>query len=114
MIQPELGFFRVQNNGDGTLLITPGDGTPAFTCSLSGSSLSCPDRYNDDIPASPLDAVFHIHATAQGSFSSDTALSGSQTADVTCDGTQCDMAAAGVGISVPCSYTQNFTASFVD
>ena len=108
------GDFHVQNNGDGTLLITPGDGTPAFTCTLSGSSLSCPDRYNDDIDASPLAAIFHIHASAQGTFSSDTALSGSQTADVTCDGAQCDMAAAGVGITVPCSYSQNFTASFVN
>jgi hypothetical protein len=107
------GNFQLQNNGDGTLLLTPSDGTPAFTCSLSGSSLSCPDRAVEDIDATPLAAVFHIHATAQATFSSDTAMSGSQTANVTCDGAQCAMAATAVGITLPCSYTQSFTASLV-
>jgi hypothetical protein len=105
------GNFQLTNNGDGTLLITPDDGTDPFTCTLSVPSMNCPDRADVDIDSAPLAAVFHVHATLQAAFSSDTAMSGSQTANITCDGAQCDMAAEMIGITVPCSYTQSFTAS---
>jgi hypothetical protein len=54
-----------------------------------------------------------MHVSITGSFSSDTEMSGHQTANVTCVGADCATVAATGGLSgFPCSLSQNFTASF--
>jgi hypothetical protein len=107
------GDFTITNNGDSTFTVDEADGTRMFDCTLSGSSFNCPDRLYEDIDASPLTAVVHVHVRATGSFSSDTQASGRETADVTCDGADCASVASYAGISAfPCSYSQDFTASY--
>lgn len=105
------GEFTLTNNGDGTLTVD--DGEHVFDCTLSGSSFNCPERSRDDYDASPLDAVATVLISVAGSFSSDTEMSGHQTANATCVGADCAAAATAIGMAgFPCSVSQNFTASF--
>ena len=38
------GEFTVTNNGDGTFVVDPLDGTDPFTCTLDGKDYDCPER----------------------------------------------------------------------
>lgn len=104
------GTFSVSNNGNGTLTIDTG-GDEMFQCTLSGADFNCPERKEVDIDASPLDAVVHVTVTAEGTFQSDISATGHETAHITCEGADCAAAAAAVGITLPCSYSQRFTAN---
>lgn len=105
------GEFTLTNNGDGTFTVDDGDNV--FECTLSGSSFNCPERLTEEVDATPLDGVVSVHVSITGSFSSDTDVSGHQTANVTCVGADCATVATAGGISgFPCSLSQNFTASF--
>ena len=107
-----MGTFTLTNHGDRTVSITP-TGEAAFACTISGASFTCPDRSNSDIPGAPLDATVHLHVTAYGTFSSPTAATGHQRVDATCTGTQCDLAAAAVGVTFPCGFSVRYSASLV-
>jgi hypothetical protein len=105
------GEFTLTNNGDGTFTVDDGDNV--FDCTLSGSNFNCPERRTEEHDASPLDAVATVHVSIEGSFSSDTDMTGHQTANATCVGADCADAAAAVGMAgFPCSLSQNFTASY--
>jgi hypothetical protein len=105
------GSFSLTNHGDGTLTITPGEQAP-FQCSMSGSSFDCPSRADEDITVTGIDAAVHVQATAEGSFSSDTACSGHETANFSCTGTACDAVQTYLGTTFPCSYSAHFTAVY--
>ncbi|HLT39650.1 MAG TPA: hypothetical protein VK034_25380 [Enhygromyxa sp.] len=106
------GQFELTNNGDGT--ITVDDSENVFDCTLDGSSFSCPERAageNDVGGPFGLDAVVEYTITATGSFSSDTAMSGRQTIEIVCVGADCAAVEATVGVTTPCGWAQDFTAS---
>jgi hypothetical protein len=107
-----LGTFTLTNPGTGTFTITP-PGETAFNCTLSGSSFTCPDRSNEDLPGAPYDATVNLHVAAYGSFSSATAASGHQRLEATCTGTQCAEVGALVGVTFPCGLSVNYTASLI-
>ncbi|MBN1770435.1 MAG: hypothetical protein JXB32_04170 [Deltaproteobacteria bacterium] len=107
-----MGTFRLVNNGDRTMTITT-TGDPPFSCTLDGASYACPDRASSDVPVPTLDATLHLHVAAYGTFSSPTATAGHQTVVATCTGTQCDLAAAAAGVTLPCNFSVRYTASRV-
>jgi hypothetical protein len=106
-----MGTFTIANPGGGTFTVTAG-ADPPFACTLSGSRFSCPDRLDNEIPLSGLDAVVHIHVGAFGTFSSSRAAAGYQRADASCSGADCDVAAAVAGVTWPCAFSVRFTATF--
>jgi hypothetical protein len=105
------GEFTITSTGDGTFTVD--DGGVLFDCTVSGSAFNCPERLTEEIDANPLDAVVSVHVSVTGTFSSSSASSGRQTANVTCVGTQCADAATYAGITgFPCSVSETFTAEF--
>jgi hypothetical protein len=106
------GQFQLTNNGDGTFTVD--DGSNVFDCDLDGASFSCPERAageNDVGGAVGLDAVVKYTITATGSFSSETAMSGKQSIRIVCEGADCSTVEGIVGVTTPCGWSQNFTAS---
>jgi hypothetical protein len=107
-----LGAFVLDNNGDGTFTVTAGENV--FDCELNGGSFSCPERLtgeNDVGDAFGLDAVVEYTVGVTGSFSSETAMSGRQTFEIVCNGADCGTVEATVGVTTPCGWAQDFTAS---
>ena len=107
-----MGTFALVDNADGTMTITP-PSEPAFSCTLSGASFTCPDRSNSDVPVPTMDATVHLHVAAYGTFSSPTAAAGHQRVEATCAGTQCAAAGAAVGVTFPCGFSVRYTASLI-
>jgi len=93
ILSPSLTGFTV-DDGD----------TDPFNCTLSGGAFNCPNRASHIEDLRPTyDAVITAHATATGTFTSETRGSGSQSATVDCVGTACS--AAG---NWPCQFKVNF------
>ncbi len=105
------GVFTIANNGDGTLTVTPDDGTDPFDCDLNGAKFDCPDRYSDEIDIDLVEATITIKATASGTFSSNTEMSGTQDATISCAGSGCSTVEAYAGVTFPCDASQTFTAT---
>jgi hypothetical protein len=102
----ESGAFAIDQVSAAGFRIIPNDGSDPFTCDLSGADFNCPDRVKDIEDLRPsVDAVITVHASATGSFSSDLAGTGSQNANATCAGNDCDIQ----GDVFPCSASVHFT-----
>jgi len=104
----EAGTFAIDQVTATSFRIAPNDGTDPFTCNLSddGSFFNCPDRVKDVEDLHPdFDAVITVHASASGTLSSPTSGNGSQNANASCAGTDCDAA----GNVFPCSASVDFT-----
>jgi len=101
------GTFKLTNNGDGTFTVD--DSQNVFDCTIDGASFSCPSRLHDeqDIGA----AIVSYNVSATGSFSSETAMSGRQQIVVTCVGADCATFEMLTGVTTPCGWAQDFTAS---
>jgi hypothetical protein len=108
------GDFTLSNNGDGSLTIDPEDGTEPFECELDGDDFDCPERFQGETAIASYDAVLLTHARAVGSFSSSTEASGAQHGRVECEGADCSTLASLVGATLPCEFSENFTASLRD
>jgi hypothetical protein len=106
------GLFQVTNEGDGRLTIDPEDGTDPFECTLDGADFDCPERFQDEQDVTGYDATLVVHASARGTFGSSTAASGTQHGRVECEGSDCAGLATAVGATLPCEFTEKFTASF--
>jgi len=104
--QGENGAFLIDQVAAASFRIVPNDGTDPFTCSLaSGGGFGCPNRLAEVVDERPaLDAVFTIHATADGTFQSSTHGTGRQDANVDCAGTGCAL----TGATFPCQFTVDF------
>jgi len=103
--QFEEGNFVIDQVSLASFRIVPADNTPPFPCSLGGSSFNCPDRFVETIDERPsIDAVFTIHATADGTFQSVTLGSGGQEATVDCAGSACAL----TGFPFPCRFSVDF------
>jgi hypothetical protein len=109
-----VGRFTVSNNGDGTLTIDPDDGSDPFECDLDGSDFDCPERFQGEDDLAGYDATLITHASARGTFASSTSASGTQHGRVECEGGDCSALASAVGAMLPCEFTEEFTASFVE
>lgn len=104
------GGFRLDNHGDGSFLVTPGDGSEPFDCFLDGADFNCPDRGDaqQDLANHGLDAVIYGAASARGSFLDSTTATGEQIADITCEGSDCPKAEAYLGTALPCTFRVSF------
>lgn len=107
------GGFGLENHGDGTFTIIPNDGTDPFLCTLDGAAFDCPDRATEEADlAGGYDAHLTGHATAEGSFDTDTHGSGTQTATISCQGSDCQLAAEVLDISFPCHLEVDFVIAY--
>jgi hypothetical protein len=102
----EAGSFAIEAVTSTGFRIVPNDGTDPFDCTLDDGEFDCPDRVKDVEDLRPtVDAVITVRARANGQFSSETFGAGEQSADATCEGTQCNAA----GNVFPCSASVSFT-----
>ena len=104
------GEFSIENNDDGTFTVDPEDGNPAFECTLSGSDFDCPERIAGSYSTQGSTATWR--ADAEGSFSDASRMTGTQSGQVTCEGSGCALAEAALGASFPCQLEVDFVASF--
>ena len=105
------GYFQLVADGDG-YTIEPGDGTAAFSCTLDGDELDCPDRAAVEQELSGLDAKLVIKVTANVTVENSARMVGTQHGTVSCEGSGCGAAAASVGASLPCEFEVDFEAEF--
>ena len=101
--------FGLTNNGDGSFTVLR-EGQD-IECTVAGDNFSCLPVALDPIMQDGLDATFNLEVTYVGTFSSNTALEGERTIDVTCTGSSCDAAAAAIMSSYPCAVVDSFSAS---
>ncbi len=104
-------IFGLMNNNDGTFTVDQGMSAEDFDCTLNGAAFTCPERLYGNYPIEGIDATLIYNVSIEGSFSSDTAMSGQQRADVSCEGNACGLAPQVLGVTFPCSYTVDFEAT---
>src|SRR4029079_1143797 len=98
------GGFGLEKHGDRTFTVVPNDGTDPFLCDLDGADFHCPDRATEEEQIDGgYDATLVGHAVADGTFDDDENGSGTQTATVDCDGSDCGLAETALGIEFPCT-----------
>ncbi len=106
-----LGDFVVDNPGDGTFTITPGDDTDPFECELGeAGNFGCPERYVESITEPGVAATLDAFVAASGTTTA-TSMTGEQAGRITCDGADCALAEAALETSFPCSFVIPFTAT---
>ena len=115
MVQPD-GPMTLTDNGDGTFTVAPEDGTASFTCTLDGADFTCDERTAQEVDLSDmgLSAVLGFDAVATGTFSSNTAMAGQETAVVDCTGDSCATVESMLGVSFPCDVDADFTAVYTE
>ena len=106
-----VGDFVVQNHGDGTFTIIPGDETDPFECQMGdGGAFSCPSRFVDSIDEAGVDAVLEAWVMVEGTTTA-TEMQGDQLGEISCEGSDCATAEALLQTSLPCTFVIPFTAS---
>lgn len=109
LIRDENKSFRLTNNGDGTFTVDQEN--QDFDCTITGKTFECPDRLaGTDMPIPDVDATLSWHVSVQGTFEDENSITGTQTVNITCEGTACALAPNVIGVSFPCSYEVAFTA----
>lgn len=101
------GTFSLQDNGDGNVVIDPEDGAEPFACTLDDQSYDCPERFVEDVDIG-LGAIVEVRASAEGTFDTSKAGSGSQTGTLSCKNATCVAAAAIAGVPDPCTIGVTF------
>ena len=104
-------MFVLESNGGSEFVIQQNDPYDDFACAKSGSEFSCPDRLNGEVPITMTDIVLEYAVSIAGTLDDAESMSGTQRADVTCTGSQCDLAGT-LGYAFPCFYTVAFTATW--
>jgi len=110
------GTATLTMNGDGSgFTIEPDDEdtageTPVFDCELDGKDYTCEMVGEDltdiwDLTSEGVDAVINMAVSFGGTFSSETSGIFYTAYEVTCDGTECDIAASAVDMDIPCTTT---------
>ena len=103
------GGFGLDNNGDGTFTVIPNDGTDPFDCTMEGADFDCLDRATEEEVVDPqYDATLIGQATATGTFDDPESGSGTQTAVVECEGTDCSLLELATGVDFPCTFSIDF------
>lgn len=76
-----------------------------------GDSFNCPERIaGSNKPEASLDATLFYNVSITGTLDSETELSGTQTVDLSCEGSSCSLAVPTLVPQLPCAYTYTFTA----
>ena len=97
-------------SGPGKFTVTDDDFMNPFECTYEGDSFSCPKRLaGSNKPEPTIDATLIYNVSISGNLDSETELSGTQTVDLSCEGTSCGLAAI-LGYMLPCAYSYSFTA----
>jgi hypothetical protein len=108
------GRFALDNHGDGSFTVVPSDGTDPFDCTLDGASFACPDRATEaEQLDGDYDATLIGHAVADGVFATDESGSGTQTATISCAGSDCALAEAALGVDFPCTLEVDFVIEYL-
>ena len=107
------GNFTLADNGDGSFLVTPEDGTAPFACTLSGMSFPCTERFfgESDMGKMGLDALITITGVVDGNFTDAAAMAGFQTLTGACTGNDCSWLEKLVGYTFPCTVSVEFAAT---
>jgi len=103
--------FGLTNNNDSTFTVDQGSSAEDFDCTITGSSFNCPQRLYGEYPINGVDANLKYTVSIDGAFASDTAMTGTQMAVVTCEGEACALAPMVLGVDFPCNYTVAFGAT---
>ncbi len=105
-----VGDFAVDNHGDGTFTIAPGDDSDPFDCQMSdGGKFECPERYVESISEPGISANLEALVTVEGTTSNDE-MEGEQLGRIVCDGADCSIAEDFLGTTFPCTFVIPFTA----
>jgi len=106
-----VGGFTLTVTGPGKFTVNDNTFTNPFECSYEGDSFTCPKRLADsNKPVDSLDATVSYNVSITGTLDSEMALSGTQTVDVSCEGTGCALSGPLLGFELPCNYSYKFTA----
>ena len=104
------GGYNLTVTGPGKFTVTDDDFMNPFECTYEGDSFSCPKRLaGSNKPEPTIDATLIYNVSISGNLDSETELSGTQTVDLSCEGTSCGLAAI-LGYTLPCAYAYSFTA----
>lgn len=101
-------MFTLVNNGDGSFTVDQGN-EEDFDCNIDGMSFECPYRLGGTETNADVMATVSWELRVDGTFSSDTQMSGTQTVEFTCSGNGCALAPA-LGWTLPCTYEVAFDA----
>ncbi len=104
------GDFGLRNNDNESFTVFV-DFDP-FDCDIDGNDYSCPDMLHvvEDTGVATLTA----DGTAEGTFSGNTAASGSREVTVDCIGGDCALAETLSGASFPCTFTVSYNVRHLD
>ena len=103
----EGGNFLIDSASQTTFHVDPNDGHPAFSCTLSTGTFTCPSRITAMQDFHPsVDAIATAHVDVDGTFSSSVHATGTQRGTVDCVGSAC-----GAYGTFPCHYQQKFAIS---
>lgn len=105
---PDATFVIFDATDEGFTIET---GDESFTCTLTGNTFFCADRLDASLTVPGTDTVLRWQIEVDGTLSSPTSITGTQTFDVDCTGSLCAFSQAALGFAVPCSYTVAFSAS---
>ncbi|MGB1276928.1 MAG: hypothetical protein ACPG77_14375 [Nannocystaceae bacterium] len=103
--------FGLINNNDNTFTVDQGSSAEDFDCTITGSSFNCPQRLYGEYPIDNVNANLKYTVSIDGTFASDTAMTGKQMAVVSCEGEACELAPQVLGVDFPCNYTVDFGAT---
>lgn len=103
------GTLTLAVTESGDLVIDPEDGSDPFQCTLSGKDFTCVERLAGEESTDGVDATVSYRVSATGTFASPTEASGTQSGTADCEGDSCAQAEAFLGITFPCTVTEDFT-----
>jgi len=105
------GAFTIDNQGDGTFIVDPLDGTEPFACTVDKKDYTCPERVSEVLDLGG-GAEAELTVSVSGEFLKKDEAIGTQTATLTCLDAGCEAAAALVGIPSPCTIVVDFEAEW--
>ena len=105
------GGFTITVTGPGKFTVNDESFTNPFECTYEGDSFSCPKRLADsNKPEASIDATLNYNVSISGTIDSESELSGTQTVNLSCEGSSCSLAVPTFFPKLPCTYTYSFTA----
>jgi hypothetical protein len=108
------GKFTLTVTSDGKFTVTDESFNNPFECTYESDTdaFSCPKRLAEtNKPIDSIDATLSYNVSITGTIDSELELSGTQTVELTCEGTGCALAVPTVVPALPCNYSYSFTAS---
>lgn len=81
-----------------------------FSCALQGSVFTCPERRSIDVPIGETGTTLTWTVAVAGTFAGPLHIDGTQTFDVSCAGTLCELDTIVLGYELPCRYVVAFSA----